>query len=116
MCSLGRLGTYALEVLFVIELGLGFKCNNSYKPPPQSSEQAEQADPGHKNVTLDRHSTLDTTLYVVEDGENLGYIAGLYGIKVDDILRLNPQYKENPDSICTGDILRIEVEHNCGGI
>jgi LysM repeat protein len=116
MRSLGKLGTYALEVLFVIELGLGFKCSNSYKPPPQSSEQAEQANPGHKSVTLDRHPAPDTTLYIVGKKESLDYIAGLYGIKVNDILRLNPQYIKNPGLIHPGDTLIIEVEHNCGGI
>ncbi|HWB77182.1 MAG TPA: penicillin-insensitive murein endopeptidase [Nannocystaceae bacterium] len=45
--------------------------------------------------------------HVVDKGEHLGGIAGRYGVRRADILRLNPDLLKNPDLIRTGQKLRV---------
>jgi len=40
--------------------------------------------------------------HTVKDGENLGRIAGQYGVRRSDIVKLNPKLKANPDKVAIG--------------
>ncbi|MCY1004751.1 penicillin-insensitive murein endopeptidase [Nannocystis pusilla] len=43
----------------------------------------------------------------VKSGDNLGRIAGQYGVRMSDITRLNPKLKKNPDKLSIGQIVLV---------
>ncbi|MFH0258799.1 phospholipase effector Tle1 domain-containing protein [Vibrio rumoiensis] len=45
----------------------------------------------------------DSTSYTVQSGDSLSKIASQYGMTLDALLTLNPQYQSNPDLIVVGD-------------
>lgn len=47
--------------------------------------------------------------YKVKEGDSLSKLAEEYGMSVEDILKLNPQYKDNPDLIIPGEEIQLTM-------
>ena len=47
--------------------------------------------------------------YKVKEGDSLSKLAEEYGMSVEDILKLNPQYEDNPDLIIPGEEIQLTM-------
>ncbi|WAS90388.1 penicillin-insensitive murein endopeptidase [Nannocystis punicea] len=70
------------------------------KPTKSSSAKKPKGDPrcGGKTPIWE---------HKVKSGDNLGRIAGQYGVRMGDITRLNPKLKKNPDKLSIGQIVLV---------
>lgn len=49
--------------------------------------------------------------HIVKAGDTLISIAGRYGMKLDALLALNPQYQQNPDLVVVGDTVKLNDQY-----
>lgn len=73
---------------------------SSKKPTKSTSVKKPKGDPrcGGKTPIWE---------HKVKSGDNLGRIAGQYGVRMSDITRLNPKLKKNPDKLSIGQIVLV---------
>jgi LysM repeat protein len=73
---------------------------SSKKPTKSASVKKPKGDPrcGGKTPIWE---------HKVKSGDNLGRIAGQYGVRMSDITRLNPKLKKNPDKLSIGQIVLV---------
>ncbi len=53
--------------------------------------------------------------YTVQHGDTLDGIAAVHGMSIGQVLELNPQFKENPDLIYSGQVVKLAAETNSIG-
>ena len=95
---------YALTGLFALELTLGLSCSKK-EETNYTSDVIERVIPRQPQ----RLDVIEpwTEFYVVKKGDNLWKIAKDHGTTLEEILELNPQYRENPDLIFPRDTVII---------
>ena len=73
---------------------------SSKKPTKSASVKKPKGDPrcGGKTPIWE---------HKVKSGDNLGRIAGQYGVRMSDITKLNPKLKKNPDKLSIGQIVLV---------
>ncbi|MFZ6178737.1 penicillin-insensitive murein endopeptidase [Nannocystis pusilla] len=73
---------------------------SSKKPTKSTSVKKPKGDPrcGGKTPIWE---------HKVKSGDNLGRIAGQYGVRMSDITKLNPKLKKNPDKLSIGQIVLV---------
>ncbi|OED78096.1 hypothetical protein A144_22660 [Vibrio splendidus ZF-90] len=49
-------------------------------------------------------------IYIIKSGDNLSKVAHRQGVTLDELLTLNPRYKDSPDKVNVGDEIIIEVD------
>ncbi|PMG48287.1 hypothetical protein BCU90_08750 [Vibrio lentus] len=60
---------------------------------------------------LDKEKELDgKVIYIIKNGDSLSKIAHRQGITLEELLTLNPRYKDSPDRVNVGDEITIEVD------
>jgi hypothetical protein len=74
-------------------------------PPPKPRKSARKRDKQRNAEACDHRSPM--YWHVVEPGEHLGLIAGLYGVMSKDIIALNPDLATNPNHIRVGQKLAV---------
>jgi len=73
--------------------------------PPEPRKSKKKRDKNRNDEACDFRSPIHW--HVVQAGEHLGLIAGLYGVMSKDIVALNPKLAENPNLIRIGEKIAV---------
>jgi LysM repeat protein len=89
------------------KLRVGQKLSVCVEPPTVTSGSGKDDKP--QKVVKAKECGMETPIFSHEvvPGEHLGQIAGRYGVRKRDLLRLNPSLRSNPDMLGVGRKIRV---------
>lgn len=90
------------------KLRLGQKISVCVEPPTVSTGGSKGSEKAEK-ITKSKECGMETPIFSHEvvPGEHLGQIAGRYGVRKRDLLKLNPSLRSNPDMLGVGRKIRV---------
>lgn len=91
------------------KLALGQKLEICVEAPAKHSRADDDDRPSKTKIVKAKECGGETPLFVHEvvPGEHLGSIAGRYGVRKSDLLRLNAGLRANPDMLSVGKRIRV---------